>query len=418
MARKPKPYVKDGWYRTSVGGVKHRLLCPVEEGPREAELALARLLVAIDDAKTQGAVAPTPEPGVPPPVVAPEKLAGPPSKTVAQVYEEFMALKESENRGGTPAWYRDKLDPFFERFANRPLATLTLKDGLDYKTYLRHDKVWYRGKTRVRGLKDTTVNAHVRAAKTLLGWACKPSRRHQTGLLVNPWEEIGYLAEKPRERLISEEEFKVLLAHCTDGNCAGGAQDFRDQLTALRYTTLRPGELRKLRWDYIDWDNNRIVFPPQDIKTGRRREVTLIDAAKDCLRQRQRRVEAGGGRAGGLVFPAPDYQGGKRTAGAGRNELKANSLSQRFRRLLLRCVALGLIEKERAGERLVPYSTRHNRITEMFTEGVDQAVVMFDAGHVVPATTERYKHLAGSHVAGQVRQRSQAPRTSTGGGTD
>jgi hypothetical protein len=32
---------------------------------------------------------------------------------------------------------------------------------------------------------------------------------------------------------------------------------------------------------------------------------------------------------------------------------------------------------------------------------------MFDAGHVNPQTTERYKHLAGSHVASRIRSKSR-----------
>jgi len=34
----------------------------------------------------------------------------------------------------------------------------------------------------------------------------------------------------------------------------------------------------------------------------------------------------------------------------------------------------GLIEKEKAGERIVAYSTRHTRITELFVEGNDHPV--------------------------------------------
>ena len=68
-----------------------------------------------------------------------------------------------------------------------------------------------------------------------------------------------------------------------------------------------------------------------------------------------------------------------------------------------------VVEKEKAGETMVPYSTRHTRITEQFVEGNEHHIVMHDAGHVIPTTTERYKHLAGSHVAETIRRRSQRP---------
>jgi integrase len=275
-----------------------------------------------------------------------------------------------------------------------------------------------KGKTPMNGVGPTTVNHHIRAAKDLFGWASRPSRRQKYGIAVNPWQEIKSLTEKPRERLITDEEFGHLLAQCKDGNVSGGAVDFRETLTVLRYTTMRPGELRKLQWDFIQWDKNRIVYPADMVKNRRRREVTMIDRVKDVLLARRERIEQKGGKAAGRVFPAVGKDArGKRAAVAADRDQKANSLSQRFRRLVNLCVALGLIEKEKAGERIVCYLTRHTRITELFVEGLDHAVVMHDAGHVIPTTTERYKHLAGSHVAEQIRRREQQhPLTDGGGG--
>jgi integrase len=245
------------------------------------------------------------------------------------------------------------------------------------------------------------VNHHVRAAKTLLEWASKPSRRAKYGLHGNEWVELKYLTERPRERIMTEEEFGHLLTQCSDGNVPGAAEDFREILTTLRFTTMRPGELRLLRWEYVQWQHNRIVFPPQVIKTRRRREVVLIERTKRCLLHRRRRLERQGKAVSGYVYPATANDG--RGPFDAERPMKQRSLSQRFRRLFLRCVRLGLIEAEKTGERLVPYSTRHTRITELFVEGNDHAVVMHDAGHVIPATTERYKHLAGSHVAASIR---------------
>jgi integrase len=336
---------------------------------------------------------------------------------VLEVYNDFMEFKKSETDPRTYDWYQEKLFPFVERFHDRVLASITYEDGLKYKTFLRKEKVWKRGKVSHSGLGDTTVNHHLRAAKTLLTWASKPSRCHRTGLFTSPWAEIGYLDEKPRERLITEEEFAHLLANCTDGNVSGGDEDFREQLTVLRYTTMRPGELRRLKWDYAQWNNNRLVFPSTVIKTRKRREVVMIDVVKETLLKRKARLEGGGQKVGGYVFPLPvkDATSGKRVIPAnGERPQKDDHFSQRFRRLVERCVRKGLIEKEKAGERVVPYSTRHTRITELFVEGNDHAVVMFDAGHVIPQTTERYKHLAASHVADAIRRRSQRG-TSTDG---
>ena len=84
------------------------------------------------------------------------------------------------------------------------------------------------------------------------------------------------------------------------------------------------------------------------------------------------------------------------------------SFSQRFRRLRDRCVELGEIRPEKNGEKLVLYSTRHTRITELFVEGNEHHVVMAESGHLTPMTTERYKHLADSYITERVRQNAGA----------
>lgn len=408
MPRKPKPYAKDGYYRTSLGGVQHRILCPVEDGFRQAELALARLIVQLDDIKRHGGVPTDLAPGRPP-----TQVPGPVTRvqypTVPAALDAFMTFKKSESSGPTYDWYREKLWPLYERYSDWPVNKLTYEEGLKYKTWLRNEKEWRRGNGPTKkGLSPTTVNHHIRAARVFLAWCCKPSRRHTYGMAANPWEEIKYLPDKPRERLITEDEFKHLLANCRDGNTRGTAKDMRDQLTVLRYTTMRPQELRLLKWDYVRQDEHRIVFPATVIKTRKRREVTMIDQVERLLADRRLRMEKLGLKISGrYVFPLPGFVEGVRHAGAGEKPQSGRTFAHRFRRLVERCVAKGLIEKEKAGERLVPYSTRHTRITELFTEGNDHAVVMFDAGHTNPLTTERYKHLAGSHVTETIRRREQ-----------
>lgn len=390
MPRPPKPYLLRKFWRTSVGGVQHQKLVPEEEGFKAAQIALGRLLEKLAEEERTRFCPHAPE-------LRP---------TVARACEDFLETKRVETPA-TLSWYEEKLGPFLTAFGDKTLADLTYEDGLRYKESLQ-EKTFRKGKRGpLKTLGVGTINAHLRAAKAFLNWASKPSRRKRTGLASNPWEEIRYGTEKPRERLITDDEMGHLLAHCTDGGVAGGAQDFRELLVVLRYTTLRPGEARLLRWEYIRWEESRIVFPADKVKTRRRREVALIDRVRLALRERLERLKKEGAPLG-FVFQGPGKdRDGRRRAGHGKSPLKSNSLSQRFRRLLLRCVALGLIEKEKGGERIVPYSTRHTRATALFMEGHSHAVVMFDMGHAVPATTERYKHLAGSFVAEEIRKKDQ-----------
>jgi site-specific recombinase XerD len=419
VPRKPKPYVKDGYYRTSFAGVKHRILCPVEDGVRQAEVALAKLIVQLDDIRRNGGVPTNLEAG-PMREAAPTAVPKVTYPTLAEALDDFMTFVKSESSAGTYRWYQEKLWPLRERFADWTVNKLTYQEGLKFKTWLRQEKTWRKGKNGPpqKGLANTTVNHHLRAARTFLEWCCKPSRRHTYGFAVNPWEEIGYMDVKPRERVITDDEFGHLLANCEDGNTRGAAEEMRNQLVVLRHTTMRPQELRELKWDYVKWAEHRVVFPATVIKTRKRREVSLIDVVEQALEKWKRRLETFGLRPHGrYVFPSHGYPEGVRVAGLGERKQSAGKVSQRFRRLVERCVAKGLIEKEKAGERLVPYSTRHTRITELFTEGVPQAVVMFEAGHTNPLTTERYKHMASSHVTETIRKSSQAKqaRASTAG---
>ncbi|HJZ90745.1 MAG TPA: site-specific integrase [Gemmataceae bacterium] len=330
--------------------------------------------------------------------------------TVPQALDDFMMHVKSEVSEASYRWYSEKLWPLYHRYSDWPVNRLTYQEGLKYKTWLREEKEWRRGKKGPvqKGLSNTTVNHHLRAARTFLGWCSKPSRRLSYGLAVSPWEEIGYMDDKPRERLITDEEFEHLLDNCEDGNTRGAAVEMREQLLVLRFTTMRPQELRVLKWDYVQWEQHRIVFPATVVKTRKRREVSMIEVVEQALGERRNRLEAAGVRCGArYVFPLPAHLNGVLQAGIGDRLQSAGKFSQRFRRLVERCVAKGLIQKEKAGERIVPYSTRHTRITELFTEGNTQAVVMYDAGHTNPLTTERYKHLAGSHVTESIRKLSK-----------
>jgi integrase len=284
MPRRAKPFLYRGWYCTNVGGIPQRKLCREKDGRRQAEVALARLLVELADGTEK-----SPGPGI----RHQDPAAG---KTVADVFNEFLDVKKVENDPATYFFYRDTLTPLFERFASRLIRSLTHEDGLDYKNWLIHAKPWMKGNTPMRGLGPVRVNHCIRVAKTMFNWACKAKRRY---IDQNPWDEVSRLTEKPRERIISDEEFAHLLAECKDGSVKGGAREFREQLLVLRHTGLRPGELRKLRWDYVLWEDHRIVFPPSVIKTRHRRTVTMIDAVENVLRERLARLA----RAEGLRVP-------------------------------------------------------------------------------------------------------------------
>src|SRR5207244_4487068 len=134
MPRIPKPYPYKGWFRTNAGGHRGHPLCRIDEGMTKARRALALYLgkLAEDQQST-----PTPGSGIHP--------ASGGDKLVGEVHDDFLDFKKSESEPLTYKHYVDKLKPFFERFGNRPIASLTEQDGLAYKNWLRTKKEWLKG---------------------------------------------------------------------------------------------------------------------------------------------------------------------------------------------------------------------------------------------------------------------------------
>jgi integrase len=364
VARPPKPYAYRKHFCTSAGPVSHYKLCPVEEGMAEAKRQLLLYLARVEDERQKN---PTPSRTI---------LPGG-RHLVHHLHDAYLAGIQSEVAARTFSGYVEKLKPFYERFCLREVRTLTEQDGLEYKRHLMAPDG--------RNLGNATVNHHVRVARQFLNWCAAQKRRY---IPANPWADIKYLPTKSRQRLVTREEF---------GHLVGQAKpDTRELITVLYHTTFRPQEVRALRWDYVQWDRNRAVIPATEVKTRRPRVVTLPGPALDCLRQRRRRLEARDGLKP-YVFPA--RRGGKK--------LTKDGLVVKFRRVLDRCVKLGLIQKEVAGEQLVPYSLRHNRATELLRSGLDLHTLSLEMGHSTVGTTSRhYLHLANDDVVNEVLRKT------------
>jgi integrase len=369
MARTPKPYLYRGWYCTGVYGIVNHKLCPESEGSAEAAKQLGLWMAMIEDKR---------------------RLAGcdnahkvlainPATVTVAAALEEFMNFTRAKIGASTLRSYVARLRPFRSRFLNRPVSSLRERDGVEFKEFLMTQKEWKKGNTVVKGLGNARVNRCLTSARSFFKWCARPQRRYCTD---DPWAELGRLEEKPRERLLTDDEFQILLKNTRN-------QNLRDVLVFLRYTACRPGEACAAHWDMVHWDRNLLVIPRVNgqgkrlTKTPTPRRVPLLPEVIAMLRERLAKCDGKG-----PVFP--DRYG---------KEPVSKSLSKAFNELVKRCCAHGLLEKERAGEKLVLYATRHTRATEMLREGVDLVTVSKALGHARVSTTANvYLHLSDDEV--------------------
>jgi len=365
MARPANPFPHQGWYKTNLGG-KRRKLCRIEEGIKKARDILRNLE---GERESHGG-------------------SLPPELTVAEAAALFLREVETDKGPNHPTfiWYRRNLQRVIARLGNRKLKSLSKIDGTEYKRWLKEEArtkpTGRRPKQKVGNLKRpkslgvVSVNHHLRAAKAVLNWAVEADF-----LPKNPWanKKVRLEREQGRQRIITDEEFRALLRHCSDAL-------FRQILLSFRWTAARPGELRKLKWSMVKWDTHCWVIPPSQHKTGKTarqpkpRIIPMPLLVERMLRYRQ-------ARSGGNEFVFPDLNG---------NQWKKDAISLRFSRLRERA-EIG----EKEGEKLVLYSNRHTRLTELASD-VAAAVLPAVAGHTNFTTTQRYLHMANQQVYGAV----------------
>lgn len=367
MSRRAKPFIHQGHYYTSVGGPQRRL-CSVEEGLERAEEELRKLQ---SERFRTGQISP--------------------ELTVSEAVVFFLRDVETDKDAAHKTFqgYRRNLRRLIERLGSRKLRSLQLRDGQQYKRYLREEATTRptgrrpgqkAGKTKPpRPLGNVTINHHLRAAKAMLNWAVENDYLHR-----NPWagKKLKLLQEDGRQRLLTDEEFVALLGHCAD--------DFRDVLLVLRYTAARPEDIRHLTWKMVSWDTHCWVIPAAKHKTGSTRKerkpriVPMVAQVEEVLRRRST------AKSGDHVFTTHD---GRPWTAAG--------LSQKFKRLRERA---GIEAKD--GEHLVLYSARHTRLTELAPE-LAAPVLQEVAGHTTFQMTQRYLHMANKTVIEKLREAQQ-----------
>jgi integrase len=375
MARPVSPFPHQGWFKTNLGG-RRRKLCPIEEGIQKARELLRNLQ---NEQERNGGTLP-------------------PELTVAEAAALFLREIETDKGANHPTfvWYRHNLQRLIARLGSRKLKSVSKFDGTEYKRWLKEDArtkpTGRRKGQKVGKLKPatllgvTSVNHHLRAAKAVLNWAVEADL-----LPRNPWanKKVRLEREQGRQRVITEDEFKGLLRHCTDAL-------FRQILLTFRLTAARPGELRKLRWSMVKWETHCWVIPPTQHKTGnttrqpKPRIIPMPPLVERLLRFRD-------ARKGSSEFVFTDSDG---------NQWKPDAISLRFKRLRERA---GIVEKD--GETLVLYSNRHTRLTEL-ASGVAAAVLQAVAGHTNFTTTQRYLHLANEQVYGAVLEADRKRQSS------
>jgi len=354
----PRPW-KSRYYVTEAGGKGIKILCRIEDGRERADSELRKWLEECRQEKErvrQTGLVETDSP-----------------YTLAELAAELLVHKQATKSKRTVEYYQFYLQRFVDWYGNMEARKLHQSHSDQFIARLRD-----------LGISNTSINHYLQAANAVLNHAVNGDR-----ITKNPWKKVPKLPERERKRIVTDQEFQQLLAACDKCfdmsnrfgvNKEENAQLLKDILRILRFTALRPGEIRKLRWDHLHLDDGFIIIPAAEQKTGNTakepedRLIPVLEEGKAILLSRKEKY-------GHLPRVFSNLKG---------EEWSDEVFSRRFARLRKRA---GLDTPDHNGEKLVWYSLRHTRLTEAGTrESWGFYTLMKFAGHTSPKMTKRYVH--------------------------
>lgn len=283
-------------------------------------------------------------------------LTGDSPKSVAEAAKslsllgQFDVFLEYVKRELSPATF-----DFYELFISSFCRTMDrrMQDAV-LKPF--HVTGWLAKKTT---WNSTTKHNGVRAAKRALAWAT------EQGYIENsPIARMKAPPKLQRETIITPKQFQVILS-------VSPHQCFKDVLTFLWHTGVRPQELFKIEVRRVDLNLRRIVLPPSEAKGKKApRVIYLNESAFEIVNRRM--VPRMGKPVVGPIF--------KNTR---RHPWNKESLNYRFARI-----------KKKTGIAVCAYHFRHSFATNAL-QNLDPITVSVLMGHADATPLARtYQHLA------------------------
>ncbi len=242
MPRPAKPYLSRGWYVTNIDG-KRRRLCPAGEGRKAADTVLVGL--GAERESNGGHLLPD--------LIVPELVA---------LFLESVKVERSES---TYLDYQRWLTEFAKRHGNRPVRDVSRLDAQRFKNDLAQT-TFGSGHRPLKTYKPKTINHALISLKRCWNWGIES----KVVPPKNPFARLPLLHAEGRQRVMTDDEFRSLLRNSTD-SC------FRRLLIALRFTSARPGEVRNLTWQQVDWENHRwVIYRHKSSRTAKVSKPKII----------------------------------------------------------------------------------------------------------------------------------------------
>lgn len=204
------------------------------------------------------------------------------------------------------------------------------------------------------GKTPATINRITQALTTVLNTVRKLE-------LIDRVPHCNQLREPPgREVIYTKDELNQLLAQSM--MIGQDSELMHDLLLFAMKTAARQGEILKLTWDDIDWEDETLTF--LDTKSGKNREIPIHPELMDVLKRRySERLDDD------EVFP-----------------IHKDKLLRRFRKIQKRA---GIHDNQKCF-----HTIRHTICSHLHEGGATLPEIMDIMGHSQVSTTQRYSHTS------------------------
>jgi integrase len=209
---------------------------------------------------------------------------------------------------------------------------------------------------RLPNLSASRINCGLRTLRRTLNLAV------EWGKLEKPVKIALAKGERMRDRVLSDKEMQDYLSACP--------QPWRDEVTIIRGTGMRPGEVFALRWPHVLLNGPGGLIQVAEGKTKAARRI--LPMVPEVHAAWQSRWERQGKPADGRVFPSGSREGHFNKDAAKDQHRKALDDS-------------GVKDFE-------PYCLRHTALTRLAESGCDAFTLARIAGHSSITITQRYCH--------------------------
>lgn len=283
-------------------------------------------------------------------------------------------------RDGTPTEASIRVGLAFDQLADQYLERYAKPRKVSWKNdeiYLRRPRAAW-GKAPAGGvslpdivdlLDEIAAKAPVSANRTksvlntMFNWA--KGRRLVAENPLDGFRERPGGAETPKDRVLSDDEIRLLWYALRDRADLGASRPVRDALRTILHTGQRPQEVAGARIEHFNIEGRVWSIPAALMKSRRPHSVPLNDAALDLL------VEVIGPRTSGPVFASPR----DRTKSIARN-----SLSQSVPSILAKVEGIAPF---------TPHDLRRTAATIARRAGAAVSDVGALLGHVEPSLTAK-----------------------------